>query len=95
MASLAVTSKGQITLKRDLLDYLGVKPGERVEVEELPGGQLRLRAAKLQASIDNFCGVLAGKSAKAAFLAEINEAAADGWAEGQAINSLNKRIGMK
>jgi hypothetical protein len=83
MTSLAVTAKGQITLKRDLLHYLGIKPGERVEVEELPGGQLRLRAARPQASIDNFCGLLAGKSAKVASIAEINEAAASGWADAE------------
>lgn len=27
MASLAVTVKGQVTLKRDLLQHLGIKPG--------------------------------------------------------------------
>ncbi len=46
MASLTVTVKGQVTLKRDLLQHLGIKPGERVEFEKLPGGELRVRAAQ-------------------------------------------------
>lgn len=46
MASLAVTVKGQVTLKRDLLQHLGIKPGERVEFEKLPGGELKVRAAR-------------------------------------------------
>lgn len=80
MTSLKVTVKGQITLKRDLLHYLGIKPGERIEVEKLPGGELRLRAAGRKGSIDGFCGVLAGKTDKVATIEEINEAAEAGWA---------------
>jgi antitoxin PrlF len=41
VASLTVTAKGQVTLKRDLLQHLGIKPGERVDFEKLPGGELR------------------------------------------------------
>ncbi len=80
MASLAVTAKGQVTLKRDLLQHLGVKPGERVELDKLPGGELRVRAARPDGSIDAFLGLLAGHTAKVATLAEIEEAAAAGWA---------------
>ncbi len=46
MASLTVTMKGQVTLKRELLQHLGIKPGERVEFDKLPGGELRVRAAR-------------------------------------------------
>jgi bifunctional DNA-binding transcriptional regulator/antitoxin component of YhaV-PrlF toxin-antitoxin module len=46
MASLAVTMKGQVTLKRDLLQHLGIEPGERVVFEKLPGGELRVHAAR-------------------------------------------------
>ena len=80
MASLTVTAKGQVTLKRDLLQHLGIGPGERINVEKLPGGELRVRAEKPAASIDGFLGVLAGKTKKIATIEEINEAAASGWA---------------
>lgn len=80
MASLAVTAKGQVTLKRELLRHLGVKPGERIDVETLPDGELRIRAARCAGSIDGFIGLLAGKTRKVATIEEINEAIAAGWA---------------
>ncbi|PYE90137.1 AbrB/MazE/SpoVT family DNA-binding domain-containing protein [Phyllobacterium leguminum] len=45
MAAITVTAKRQIMLKRDVLEHLGVKPGERIDVQKLPGGELRMRAA--------------------------------------------------
>ncbi len=80
MASLTVTAKGQVTLKRDLLKHLGVEPGERIDIEKLPGGELRIRAAQPTGSIDGFLGLLAGKTRKVATIEEMNEAAAAGWA---------------
>ena len=80
MASVAITAKGQVTLKRDLLQHLGIKPGERVDVEKLPGGELRFRAARPTGTIDGFLGLLAGKTNKVATIEEMNKAAAAGWA---------------
>ena len=80
MSSLTITTKGQVTLKRDLLQHLGVKPGEQVDLEKLPGGELRVRAARPVGSIDGFLGLLAGKTDKVATIEEMNEAAAAGWA---------------
>lgn len=80
MASLAVTVKGQVTLKRDLLQHLGIKPGERVEFEKLPGGELKVRAARPSGTIDSFIGRHAGKLKKPLTIEEMNEIAAAGWA---------------
>ncbi len=80
MASLTVTAKGQVTFKRDLLKHLGVEPGERITIDKLPGGELRIRAAQPAGTIDDFLGLLAGKSRKAATIEEMAEAAAAGWA---------------
>jgi len=80
MSALTVTAKGQVTLKRDLLQHLGVEPGERIEVEKLPNGELRIRATQPTGSIDRFIGLLAGKTRKIATIEEINEAASAGWA---------------
>jgi bifunctional DNA-binding transcriptional regulator/antitoxin component of YhaV-PrlF toxin-antitoxin module len=79
MTSLAITVKGQVTLKRDLLQYLGIKPGERIEVEKMPAGELRLRAARPAGSIEGFIGILKGESSKVATIEEMNEAIAAGW----------------
>jgi antitoxin PrlF len=80
MASLAVTVKGQVTLKRDLLQHLGIRPGERVDFEKLPGGEVRMRAARPTGTVHDFFGILAGQTDKVATIEEMNEAAAAGWA---------------
>jgi hypothetical protein len=80
MTSLAVTMKGQVTLKRDLLQHLGVRAGERVEFDKLPGGELRVRAMKPAGSIDSFIGRHAGKVKKPLTIEEMNEITASGWA---------------
>ena len=82
MSTLLVTMKGQITLKRDLLQFLGIKPGERLEIDKLPGGELRLRAAQPSGMIDDFFHALDGKVnlSKPLTVDDMNEIAAQGWA---------------
>lgn len=82
MASLAVTAKGQVTLKRDLLEHLGIEPGERIVFEKLPGGELRLRAARPMGTIDGFLHALDGKVKlkKPLTIEDMNDIAAAGWA---------------
>jgi bifunctional DNA-binding transcriptional regulator/antitoxin component of YhaV-PrlF toxin-antitoxin module len=75
-----LTAKGRVTLKRELLRHMGVKPGERIDVEKLPGGELRIRPARSAGSIDGFIGLLAGTIRKAATVEDMNEAIAAGWA---------------
>lgn len=80
MARLSVTARGQVTLRKEVLRHLGVKPGEKIELELLPNGQGVVRAAKPSGSIDNFIGLLAGRTKKVATIEDINQAAAKGWA---------------
>jgi len=82
MASQAVTAKGQVTLKRDLLQHLGIKPGERIDFEKLPGGELRVRAARPTGTIDGFLHALDGKvkMKKPLTIEEMNDISAAGWA---------------
>lgn len=82
MASLSVTMKGQLTLKRDLLHHLGIQPGEKLELEKLPDGELRLRAARPTGTMEDFFHALDGKVKRQMPLSieEMNEIAAAGWA---------------
>jgi antitoxin component of MazEF toxin-antitoxin module len=57
LTRLKITAKGRITLKPDLLKHLGVSPGEEIETDKLPNGQIALRAAR-KGSIDDFFGCL-------------------------------------
>jgi antitoxin PrlF len=79
MPSQTVTAKGQVTLKRDLLKHLGVKPGERISFEMMPSGEIRMRAAKPAGTLEGFFGILAGKTNRVVSIEEMNEAAAAGW----------------
>ena len=69
-----------MTFRRDVLQHLGIKPGEKIELELLPNGQGMLRAARPAGTIDGFVGLLAGRTGKVASLEEINEATAFSWA---------------
>ena len=83
MAALTVTAKGQVTFKRDLLQHLGIEPGGRIDIEKLPNGELRLRAARPAGTVDGFIGLLAGKTSKVVTIEEMNEVSAAGWAGDQ------------
>lgn len=79
MATLGVTTRGQVTFRKEILNHLGVEPGGRIELDLLPDGRAALRAAPT-GTIEDFIGSLAGKTTKVATIEEINEAASRGWA---------------
>ena len=78
--SLTVTRKGQVTLLKELLAHLGIQPGQRIDVEVLPGGRLELHAEHATCTIGCFIGLLADRSSHRASLDELNGAAASCWA---------------
>lgn len=80
MATLTVTERGQVTFRKEVLRHLGVKPGEKIELELLPDGRVTIHTARAKGSIEDFIGFLAGKTKKVATIEEINEATARGWA---------------
>ena len=80
MAALTVTSRGQVTLRKEALQHLGIRPGDKIELALMPGGKGVITAAKPAGTIDMFVGLLAGKTAKVATLDEMHEAAVQGWA---------------
>ena len=80
MATLTVTARGQVTFRKDVLRHLGIEPGEKIELELLPGGQGVVRAAHKSGSIDNFIGSLAGKSKVKLTIPEIKKTTERAWA---------------
>jgi len=80
MSTLTVTARGQVTFRKDVLQHLGIEPGEKIELRKLPNGRVALEAARPAGTIDDFIGLLAGKTRKVVTLDEMNEAAASGWA---------------
>lgn len=80
MTTLTVTAKGQVTFKKDVLKHLGIKAGEKIELDLLPDGRGVLKAARQTGTIADFVGLLANRTNKIATIEEINKAAAQGWA---------------
>lgn len=78
MATLTVTARGQVTFRKEVLQHLGVKPGERIALELLPGGRAALRAVEQKAPVRALHGFLKGKTNGAALsVKEINDAIAE------------------
>jgi bifunctional DNA-binding transcriptional regulator/antitoxin component of YhaV-PrlF toxin-antitoxin module len=80
MTTLTVTARGQVTFRKDVLKHLGIKPGEKIELDLLPSGRAMLKAARPMGTMTDFVGLLAGRTAKIATIEEIDKAATMGWA---------------
>ena len=80
MTTLTVTVKGQVTFRKDVLQHLGIRPGEKIELDLLPDGKGLLKAARPAGTIDGFVGLLAGRTTKVASIEEMNDATAQAWA---------------
>ena len=46
MATLTVTARGQVTFRKEVLQHLGIKPGEKIELDLVPDGRGILKAAR-------------------------------------------------
>ncbi len=77
--TLTVTAKGQITLRKEVLAHLGVRPGDKLDVDLLGDGRMQLRS-KRGTSVAAVFGMLARPGAPRLSVEEMNEAAAEGWA---------------
>ena len=79
MTTLTVTARRQVTYRKDVLRHLGIRPGDRIELDKLPDGRVSLRAVRPAGTIEGFLCLLAGRTATVASLEQIDEAAASGW----------------
>jgi AbrB family looped-hinge helix DNA binding protein len=81
MGTLTVTAKGQVTLRKDLLEHLGVHPGEKITVDKLPDGRIEVKAARPTGKISDAFGFLKAKrKGRTLSIEDMNEVAARGWA---------------
>lgn len=79
-STLKITSKGQVTLRKKMMDELGVRPGDKITVEVLEPGRAEMKAAAAEGALDKFVGCLHQPGTPALSLDEINELIAKGWA---------------
>ena len=78
MITLTITSKGQVTLRRDVLEHLVVGPGVQIDVTMLPDGRIEVRAAPA-GEISSVFGMLKKKGRPPLSIDEINEITKQGW----------------
>ena len=79
MSTLTVTAKGQVTLRKDLLQHLGVQPGEKISVDKRPDGRIEMKAARPTGKISDVFNLLKRQNGPRLSIKKINERAARGW----------------
>jgi len=80
MPTLTITAKGQVTLRKDVLEHLGVHPGDKITVDKLPDGRVEVKAARPAGRISDVFGRFKRKNGPRLSIEDINEIAARGWA---------------
>ncbi|MCK1512814.1 AbrB/MazE/SpoVT family DNA-binding domain-containing protein [Bradyrhizobium sp. 190] len=80
MGTLVVTAKGRVTLRRDLLEHIGVRPGGKVTISKLPNGTIEIKAARSTGKISDVFGLLKTKrKGKSLSINEMNDVIARRW----------------
>jgi hypothetical protein len=79
MSTLTVSAKGHITLGKDILKHLGVRPGQIIDVQMLPQGRIEL-SARPTGKISDTLGSLKREGNPSLSIEEMNEIIANGWA---------------
>ncbi len=79
-STLKITSKGQVALRKAVLDQLGVRPGGKVTVEFVAPGRAEVRAAEASASLEALVGSLKVAGGPTLSIEEMNAIVRDGWA---------------
>jgi antitoxin PrlF len=74
MPIVSTTSRGQVTLRKEIFQHVGIIPGEKLEIELLPGGEFRGRAVRKKGKIQDVFGILADKTDVKLTIDEMNEA---------------------
>jgi bifunctional DNA-binding transcriptional regulator/antitoxin component of YhaV-PrlF toxin-antitoxin module len=82
MSKLSVTSRGQVTFRKEVLQHLGIQPGGKIRLDLLPDGRAELRADLPRGSWRDLRGFLEGKTNGVHLsIEEINDAIAEAGAD--------------
>ena len=67
-------------MRKDILNHLGVRPGEKITVEKLPDGRIEVRAVRPTGKISDVFNFLKREGGPSLSIDEMNEVAIRGWA---------------
>jgi bifunctional DNA-binding transcriptional regulator/antitoxin component of YhaV-PrlF toxin-antitoxin module len=79
-STLKITSKGQVTFRKEVLDQLGVRPGDRVTVEFVAPGRVEVMAARPEAKLERFVGCLKKPESRTLSVEDMGEIVRKAWA---------------
>jgi len=77
MPIATLTSKGQITLPKEIRDQLKLEPGSRIDFVVDRKGKVTLKP--LNDDLESLCGMLKSRAKHPVSIEEMNEAIARGW----------------
>lgn len=81
MTTLSVTTRGQVTFRKDVLKHLGIQPGGKIRLDLLPDGRAELKADRGEGSWRDLQGLFKSKTNGARLsIEELNDAIADAGA---------------
>jgi bifunctional DNA-binding transcriptional regulator/antitoxin component of YhaV-PrlF toxin-antitoxin module len=81
MSSIIINAKGQIALPEDIVSHLGLRRGDQLIADKLPGGRIEVRVFRPTGKISStFGGLKAKRRGRALTIDEMNKIIADGWA---------------
>ena len=81
MPTATITSKGQVTIPKEVRDALAVRSGDVIDFEREPDGTFRVRARKLR--VEELAGLLHRKGQRRVSLRAMDAAIAKGAAGGR------------
>jgi len=81
--AMTLTSKGQCTFNKGLLEHLGIRAGDRIAIRKMPGGKVEIEAQKNRLPDAELFSLLREtlKTNKKFSLEEIQEAIIQGYVE--------------
>lgn len=83
MNAVTITTKGQITLRKELLRHLGVHPGDKICLDKLPDGRIAIRPLTGTGKISDIFGMLKREGQRTISIEDMNEIIEKGWASGR------------
>lgn len=78
MPSSTITSKGQVTVPKEIREHLRLKPGDRIDFVKGRTGSITLKA--IDTDVRSLRGILKSKRRKPLSIEEMNEVIAKGYA---------------
>ncbi len=79
MTTLTITTKGQVTLRKDVLAHLGLRPGDKLVIDKLPDGRITASAERRKGKISDVFGMLKQDGQRTVSIEEMGLIGPENW----------------